>query len=161
MENIAFSKSGITDKNITTDKPIIFGLSKTVVIGLLFGLLGVAMMCIGVRIHFSTYESKYLSVKATITDINCERYIINRDRDDYHCTMTVQYVVNDRILSTTIQTESEDRYYIGSEIELYVDKYNPVNVDMPYISADFLALTMCLCGILTILTTVGCFVLEV
>ncbi|VBB17829.1 hypothetical protein YASMINEVIRUS_292 [Yasminevirus sp. GU-2018] len=158
MENTAFSN---VDKNITPDKTGVFGLSRSVFVGLLFGLMGVVMLCVGVRIHFNTYESKYLSVKATITDINCERYIINRDRDDYHCTMTVQYVVNDRILSTTIQTESEDRYYIGSEIELYVDKYNPVKVDTPYISADFLALAMCLCGVLTILTTVGCFVLKV
>lgn len=124
-------------------------------------IFGIILVCCSVNIHFSSYDSKYVPVKATIINMSCERYVINRKRDDYHCAVLLRYTLNDNALESTIQLDSQHIHYIGSELLVYVNKDNPVEVYIPYVSNEFLSLGSCILGLMLLLITSGTLLLEV
>src|SRR5579872_5065831 len=65
-------------------------------------IIGLILIIYGIKLHFDMYDSKYVSVRATITDIDCNRVILNRRRDIYNCTIEIEYTFDDKIISNTI-----------------------------------------------------------
>lgn len=124
-------------------------------------IIGLILIFGALVIHFNMYESKYIPVKAIVIDLECERFIINRERDEYHCKLTVEYKIDNNYLQTIVHTVGQNIYYIGSEILIYVDNDNPVEVYEPYISNNFISLASCFCGILLLLVTSGCLIIKV
>jgi hypothetical protein len=117
--------------------------------------LGVTILIIGILYHFYLYESKYVPVKATITEAACDRVIINRRRDEYYCLMTIEYTVDGRAISNTLQTHGSNQYYVGSELTIYVDRDNPINVYIPFISQKLTVLLLVMFGIVILIVASG------
>jgi len=124
-------------------------------------IIGIVLILWALIIHFNMYESKYIPVRSTVIDLECERFIINRERDEYHCKLTVEYKLDNNYLQTIVHTMGQNIYYIGSEILIYIDRDNPVEVYEPSISNNFISLASCVCGILLLLITCGCLIIKV
>jgi len=127
----------------------------------IFIVIGIILIISGICAHFNMYDSTYLPITGKIIDIDCERFIINRDHDQYHCTMTIEYEVDNKILRTRIQTDWHEIYYVGSDFFMYVERDNPIQVYTPYLSDKFLFTAFCFCGILIICVTIGSMTLKI
>ena len=93
-----------------------------------FWSIGLLMIIYSIKIHFDMYDAQYIPIKAEIVNVYCNRYIINRQRDDYHCVLTLKYEINNKIITSSIQTVNTINQYAGSEVLIYVDKENPLNI---------------------------------
>src|SRR5438477_11377909 len=80
----------------------------------IFLVIGVLLIIYGVKVHFDIYDSRYIPIKATITDVTCNRYIINRRMDSYHCFVSIEYQLNNKLIKNDIQTYGlTTAYYVG------------------------------------------------
>lgn len=118
-------------------------------------LIGLILIIYSIKIHFDMYDSDIIPIKATITDIECNRYIINRRRDTYQCKISIRYKINNRIMDNILSTEGKKIHYVGDELMVYVDRGNPVNVYTPYMSDNLLTLVLSTFGVLIILATLS------
>ena len=118
-------------------------------------LIGLILIICSIKLHFDTYDSESMAVKATVTDIECNRYIKNRIRDLYKCKINIRYVINNRSIDNILITEGKVVHDIGDELMVYVDRANPVNVYAPYMSDDLLILVLSTLGVLIILFTLS------
>jgi hypothetical protein len=69
--------------------------------------------------------------------------------------MTIKYEINGKTITNSLKTYGKTVYYIGSEITVYVDKNNPVNIYTPYITDETLSINLCILGVLIILFAIG------
>lgn len=123
--------------------------------------LGIFLIIYGIIYRFALYNTNYILTKATIKDISCTRTIVNRRRDEYHCIMSIEYVVDGKTISNSLQTYGNNMYYVGSEITIYVDRYNSVDIYVPYMSQQLVVLLLVFTGIVIILIASGTRYLSV
>lgn len=123
--------------------------------------IGISLIVYAIKLHFDIYDSQIVAVKAIITNIDCNRYIINRRRDTYNCRIDIRYEINDRIIDNVLLTEGTTIRYTGDELMVYVDRENPVNVYTPYMSDNLLTLILSTLGLLIILLTLSARFLHI
>lgn len=121
----------------------------------IFIIIGFLLIAYATKIHFDAYDSMFIPIKAIITNVDCVRHIINRRRDDYHCQITIEYELRGRVIENYLQTHGGKIYYVGDQILIFVDKDNPVDMYVPYMSHTLLTLILTIIGILIILMTLG------
>lgn len=124
-------------------------------------LIGTILLTYGTIYHFYLYDSTYVPVKAVIVEATCDRVIVNRRRDEYYCLMTIEYVIDGKTISNTLQTHSNDMYYVGTELSIYVNRNNPVDMQIPFISQKLLVLLLALLGVMIIIIALGIKFLHV
>ena len=105
--------------------------------------------------HFDIYDAQYIPIKAEIVDVYCNRYIVNRRRDDYYCVLTLKYEINNKIITSSIQTVNTINQYAGAKVMIYVDKENPINVYTPNVSLENLSPIIFFFGLIIIIITTG------
>lgn len=120
-----------------------------------FWIIGLVMIIYSIKIHFDMYDAQYIPVKAQIVNVYCNRYIINRRRDEYHCVLTLKYEINNKVVTSSIQTINTINQYEGSEVMIYVDKENPINIYTPNISQNYLSIVLFFVGVIIIIITTG------
>lgn len=126
-----------------------------------FWILGISMIVYSIYLHFSIYDAQYIPIKAEIVNVYCNRYIINRQRDDYHCVLTLKYEINNKMVTSSIQTVNTINQYVGAEVIIYVDKENPINIYTPNISQEYLSTIILFIGILIIIVTTGIKLIDI
>jgi hypothetical protein len=124
-------------------------------IGVLISLLLIAY---GLATHFSSYESIYYPAIANVIHTDCTRFPVNNHRSEYHCVVGIEYPSYPG--STDMTTNSltfvdTERFFEGDQIEILVDHYNSLNIEVKAISDHNLALIYCICGILLFITVTG------
>jgi len=124
-------------------------------------ILGCVLFIYGIKIHFDAYESTYVPIKASIIDVTCEKHVVNRRRNENYCTINLGYEIDNKKIKNTIQTYGTTTYRQGELILIYVDKENPLNIYVPYMSHILQTLLLCTCGVLIILITLGARFLHV
>lgn len=122
-------------------------MNKKYIFNTIFCIIFSFFIFFAIKIHFDAYDSIFVPVTGIIIDVDCTRYIVNRNRDEYHCTMTVEYIFDKRILHTTVKTDEQKMYTVGSEIKLFVDKNNPIKLEEKNIPKNVLSYTYCLIGV--------------
>jgi hypothetical protein len=123
---------------------------------IIFIIIGVILIIYAVKIHVDIYDSLYVPIRAIISNVSCQRYIINRYRDQYHCLIDLEYQINERLISNDIQTYgSTTSYHVGDAILIYVNKDNPMDIYVPYMTHTFLSLLLGTIGVLLILISIG------
>jgi ribosomal protein S17E len=124
-------------------------------------IIGCVVFIIGIKIHFDAYESMYVPIKAMIIDATCEKHAVNRRRNENYCTINLGYEINSKKIKNIIQTYGTTTYRQGDLILIYVDKENPLNIYVPYMSHTLQTLLLCTCGVLIILITLSARFLHV
>lgn len=126
-----------------------------------FIFVGLIFIIYAIKLHFDIYDASIIPIKATITDIQCNRHIISRKRDTYHCKINIRYVIDDRILDNVLYTEGTVIHYVGDDLVVYVDRENPVNVYTPYMSDNHKTLIFSTFGLLIIFATISARFLHI
>ncbi len=126
-----------------------------------FWSIGLLMIIYSIKIHFDMYDAQYIPIKAEIVNVYCNRYIINRQRDDYHCVLTLKYEINNKIITSSIQTVNTINQYAGSEVLIYVDKENPLNIYTPNVSQEYLSIILFFFGLITMIITTGVKLIDI
>lgn len=121
-----------------------------VYIGLL--IIGIIFVLYAIKLHFDMYDADYIPVKAHVTNVDCTRYIVNRHQDKYHCILAVTYTFNDRTINGFINTVGMNLHYSGSDVKIYVNKNDPIDITMPKVSPEMMAILFCFFGTVLIIT---------
>ncbi len=87
-----------------------------------------------IKTYFDSYESKYDIVKATIESVKCQRFIISNMRAEYQCILNVNYKYKGFPIDGNLVTEGTSTYFVGEEIDISVNKENPIEIGLPNIS---------------------------
>lgn len=123
--------------------------------------VGITLLIYGILYHFYLYETDFIPIKALIVEATCDRIIVNRTRDEYYCLMTIEYKVDGKTISNTLQTHGSNIYYVGTELSIYVNRNNPVDMYIPFVSQKLLVLLLIFFGIVTIIVASGIAFLRV
>jgi hypothetical protein len=127
----------------------------------IFWIIGMMMIVYSIKMHFDTYDAQYVPVKAEIVNVYCDRYIVNRRRDDYHCVLTLKYEMNEKIITSSVQTVDNVNQYVGTQVMIYVDKENPINIYIPNISLEYLTTMLFFIGLVILIMTTGAKIINV
>lgn len=123
--------------------------------------IGCVLIIYGIKIHFDAYESIYAPIKALIINATCVKHTVNRRRNENYCIIDLRYEINNKKIINTIQTHGTITYRQGESILIYVDKENPLNIYVPYMSHTLQTLLLCTCGMMIVLITMGARFLHV
>jgi len=103
-------------------------------------ILSITGLIYSIWLYFDTYNSPFVSIKATILNVNCVREIINKRKDEYHCRLWLKYVYNKRILQNELNLVGPVRYYEGDEVLIQINKDNLNDIKSQSISQEITAL---------------------
>jgi hypothetical protein len=146
--------SDINDNELITNRFLWIVLNDIIYPDVLFysvTAIGLILLAYGIMYHFYLYDSNFIPIKAHIVEAACDRVIINRRRDEYYCLMTIEYVVDGKTISNTLQTNGNNMYYVGTDLSIYVNRNNPVDMYIPFISQRLSVILLVSFGIVLIL----------
>jgi hypothetical protein len=111
--------------------------------------IGLVLIVLGIVLR-DRIDPMYVPVVARITAVDCKRYIVNRRTNEYHCTVGLQYMFGKKHIQTSIQTHGSAGHYVGTEMVVYVDKSNPINLYVPMIPRNTMIMGLIVSGALVI-----------
>lgn len=128
---------------------------------ILLTILSLLLIGIGTYYYFYPYYSDYIPVNATITGTQCTRYIISTRHDEFHCLLTLRYKYDNKHVVNNLNVVSGSRYDIGSELKIYINKYNPIEIITPKIPPDFAPLCLWFIGGMILTVLIGSVILDI
>lgn len=100
-----------------------------------------------IKIYFDTYQSNYDIIKATIKGVKCERSVIANVRVEYHCILNVDYKYRAYPINSDLITQGSTIYLVGDQIDISVNKQNPIEITLPNVSNKVTAIIIILFSI--------------
>lgn len=137
--------------------PDIDGSSTNIAYGLCL-FLACALIASGIYTHFKAYGSRYVVTTAIVTRVDCNRFSINNHENEYHCVIEIAY--SDPSGSGDVHKNSltfvdNERFYEGDELQILVDRDNPLKIKTQVISDETMACFCCLLALFIIVVATG------
>jgi hypothetical protein len=123
------------------------------------GIVGsLAMIGYGILVHFSTLNSSRYPIIATVTNADCVRFPINNHQSEYHCVIEIEYPGypgSPNMITNSLTFVDHESFFEGDQVNILVDRHNPMVIDMGGIPDNALSIIYCLCGMLLLIVVTG------
>ena len=88
-----------------------------------------------IYMYFDSHK-QYISTVATITNVDCNKFRINNDRNEYHCVTGITYSPfgPDKKYDNSLMFVDSETFNVGDKINILVDRYNPLNIKIQVVS---------------------------
>lgn len=114
-------------------------------------LLGMLLIICGIVIHMRTYDDYYIPIQALVKKADCEMIIVNNTTNKFHCTLSLEYNFNDKLIKNDYKTINKFRYHNGDIVDIYINKENPIEIINPIIPARLTSYSLSISGSLIII----------
>jgi hypothetical protein len=111
-------------------------------------------MLLAIKIYFNKYDSDYVLIEALVKNKKCYNVMANQRTRD-HCVFLLEYVYDNKLINSRLQIIGNKDVYEGDNIIIRVNKENPIEISVPYVSNDMMSSIIFIISFLTIISAFG------
>lgn len=121
-------------------------------------LMSFGIIAYGLAIYFATFRNDMISEIANVIYVDCNRFPVNNHRSEYHCVVGIEYPTSPgstKMIQNSLTFIDSEKFFEGDQIEILVNKYNPLNIELRAISDMHLSIIYCFCGLILLIIVTG------